>query len=143
MAFGFPASYETEIEVTGSHMEIRDAIENSFELLGWEFSSDDTRSFFTARVPPSLTSWREFFTVSLAKQPLITLGSKCWQFQLFDWGKNKRNVELFLEIFPARLSRVSALSDQAPVYLDADGRTPIERLIAEPSTHPERKISEK
>lgn len=129
MAFGFPASYETEIEVTGSHMEIRDAILRTFELLSWQFSSDEGTHFITARVPPSLLSWGEEFTVSLAEEPAVTLRSKCWGIQIVDWGKNKRNVDRFLEVFHTRLIWVSGMSDPPPVYLDEEGRTPVERLI--------------
>ena len=133
MAFGFPASYETEIEVTGSRANIREAISRTFELFGWDFSTDEGANFFTARVPPGLSSFSEKFTVSLAEEPTITITSRCW-IALFDWGKNRRNVEKFIEAFHTRLTWVSSLSDAAPVYLDDDGRTPIERLIDEPAT---------
>jgi rhomboid protease GluP len=129
MAFGFPASYETEIEVTGSHMEIRDAILRTFELLSWQFSPDEGTNFIIARVPASLLSWGEEFTVSLAEEPAVTLRSTCWGIQIIDWGKNKRNVDRFLEVFHTRLIWVSSLSYPPPVYLDEEGKTPVERLI--------------
>jgi rhomboid protease GluP len=134
MAFGFPASYETEIEITGSHTEIRDAMLRALELLSWQFSADDGVNLITARVPPSLVSWGEEFTVSLAEEPVVRLRSSCKWTQVLDWGKNKRNVEQFLEVFRTRLIWVSKLSDPPPVYLDEDGKTPVERLIDENPT---------
>jgi rhomboid protease GluP len=141
MAFGFPASYETEIEVTGSHIDIRDAILRSFELLSWPFNSDESVNFITARVHSSLASWGEEFTVSLAEEPVISLKSSCRGIQVLDWGKNKRNVEKFVEVFNTRLTWVSSFNDTPPVYLDEDGRTPIERLIDEPAASHEQSTS--
>ena len=140
MAFGFPASYETEIEVTGSHADVRDAIARTFELLSWPFTTDDGPNFFTARVPSSLASFGEKFTVSLAEEPTIAISSRCW-IALIDWGKNRRNVEKFLEVFNTRLTWVSSLSDTPPLYLDDDGRTPIERLIDEPAGSSDKDVS--
>lgn len=140
MAFGFPASYETEIELTGSRTEIRDAIARSFELLGWDFSTDGGSNLFSARVPPSLASFGESFTVSFAEEPTIVLRSRCW-IALIDWGKNKRNVEKFLEVFNTRLMWVSSLSDPPPVYLDENGKTPVERLIDEPAVSSDKDVS--
>ena len=73
MAIGFPASCKTEIEVTGSSRVVRDAIQETFELLSWKYSVDETRSLFVAQVRGGLTSWGEEVVVSLVDEPVIRI----------------------------------------------------------------------
>jgi hypothetical protein len=129
MSFGFPASYETEIEVTAPGQAIREAIGATLDLLGWDFSVDEGTNLFTARVRMSGNSWGQDFVISLANEPEIRIRSSCKLCQLFDWGANKRNVDRFLEIFSARLAWVASLSGPPPRYLDEALRTPIDRVI--------------
>lgn len=129
MSFGFPASYETEIEVTAPRQAIREAIGATLELLGWDFSVDEGTDLFTAQVRMSLNSWGQDFVISLAYEPSIRIRSSCKLWQVFDWGANKRNVERFLKIFWARLSWVASMSGPPSRYLDEALRTPIDRVI--------------
>jgi rhomboid protease GluP len=125
MAFGFPASYETEIEVTGSGQVVRDSIVRSLELLCWEFSVDESRSFFVARVPGGFASWGESLVVSLVDEPVIRITSTCRLWQMFDWGKNRKNVDRFIELLLGTVSYFAAMSGPPPVYLDESGKTPV------------------
>jgi hypothetical protein len=58
----------------------------------------------------------------------------CWsQLQLFDWGKNRRNVDSFLAHFSARQQRDSLIADMTDKSLvDNLGGTPITRLFDPP-----------
>ena len=48
-------------------------------------------------------SWGENFTVSLMSPGIIEISSSCRSpLQVFDWGKNRRNVDQFLAYFIKR-----------------------------------------
>ena len=130
MAFGLPAAYETEIDLVGSRQTARSAILATLELAGWSFVSPES-DFFIAQVPMSGLSWGETFTISLADEGIARIRSACHGFQLFDWGKNRKNVDHFLAIFSARQIRYASLDDPQPVYLDESGKTPIDRVFEE------------
>lgn len=136
MMFGFPASYEIDIEVTGSRSDIREAMERTFDLLDWKFTADEERNLFTARVTPNLSWFAQNFVVSFAEEPVVNIRSSC-RFQLFDWGQNRRNVNRFLKIFSSRLNWIASLAGPPPTYLDRDERSPIERVIDNPDSHSE------
>ena len=131
MAFGLPASYETEIEVTASHSVVRDAIERTFELFCWNHSVNESRSVVVARVPGGLVSWGEEFVVSLVDEPVMRITSTCRLWQMFDWGKNRKNVDRFTELFLSEVDYFTTLDGPSPIYLDDGGQTPVERLITD------------
>ena len=131
MAFGFPASYETEIEATGARQVIRDAVSRTFNLLSWKYAADETANLFVARVPFSFSGYGEEFAVSFADETTIRIRSRCKPMQLFDWGKNKANIDQFLTVFWPTLSYAAAMAGPPPIYLDDSGRTPVERIIAD------------
>ena len=110
---------------------VRDSIVRSLELLCWEFSVDESRSFFVARVPSGFASWGEWLVVSLVDEPAIRITSTCRLWQMFDWGKNRKNVDRFIELLLGRVSFFTEMSGPPPVYLDESGKTPVERLIAD------------
>ncbi|MBK9165734.1 MAG: hypothetical protein IPM21_17835 [Acidobacteria bacterium] len=57
--------------------------------------------------------------------------SRCLFFQVFDWGNNKRSVERFLAHFEGRLTRNNLDPKPEPEHFDANGRTPVGRIIGE------------
>lgn len=129
MAFGFPASYETEEELTASRSTARDAVVYAFEMLGWRFVNPEL-DVFVANVGGSAFSWGERMIISLSDPGKIRMKSSCF-LQLFDWGKNKRNVTDFLTHFSGRLLRDNLIGEKEPMYLDESGNTPIDRVIGE------------
>jgi len=143
MAVGFPASCETEIEVTGSSRVVRDAIERTFDLLSWKYSVDESRSLFVAQVGGGLTSWGEEVVVSLVDEPVIRITSACRGWQIIDWGKNRRNVDRFVYLLLGRVSHFTAMSGPPPVYLDESGQTPVERVIKDEHHDSELTMSQK
>ena len=111
MAIGFPASFSAQIDL------------------------DVDRDTYHAKVSMSRTSWGERVEVSLANPGMLVIRSRgILPTQIFDWGKNKRNVERFCEIFEARSVTESRLPKQPPPYLDSAIRTPIERAFDENRT---------
>src|SRR5215210_3636162 len=99
MAFGLPASFQTEHDLLGSRQTARDAIVYAFELVGWNYVMIDV-DHFRAKVPPNHSSWGEIVTVSLDTPGYLQIKSHCRSpIQFFDWGKNRRNVDQFLTYF--------------------------------------------
>ena len=129
MAIGFPASFETEVDVTGSRHAIREAVEKTLGHLGFDYSVDEEGNLFTVRRGISWNSWGEDFTVSLVEGSVLLIRSTCRPPQIVDWGVNKRNVESFRGVFLKNLSRASSTVGPPPVYLDENLRTPLERAI--------------
>src|SRR5688572_16757470 len=65
--------------------------------LEWKIGHTDANGF-VAYTSFSLSSWSEAVTVTITNQK-ISLKSECTGSQLFDWGKNKRNVDDFVSQF--------------------------------------------
>lgn len=126
MAFGFPASYSTQVDLIGNREAARNAVESTLETMGWEYSVIDPNTFI-ARVPYGGGSWGETVTITLADGS-IEIRSACY-FQVIDWGKNRRNVDNFLGVFSSReMINVKIFSNE-PIFLDEDGKSPIERML--------------
>lgn len=96
MALGFPAKYTGEIPL--GIMQAKEfliiAIEAA-EYLGWKIGSI-SKSGFTARTKASFISWSEIITVNI-EEDKATLRSACLGIQLFDYGKNKKNIQNLIE----------------------------------------------
>ena len=128
MAIGFPASYSERVDLNISRGSARNVVAHAFDRLGWHFEMLDADTF-KAFVSVSGLSWGEFVTVSLSEASILQIRSACRNWQIIDWGKNKKNVEQFLSLFEARAAREEQLNGGEPAYLDADDKTPIERAI--------------
>ena len=132
MAIGLPASYEIEVDLTGGRSAARDAVESTFQLLGWEFDLIDDQSYI-AKVGLSGASWGETLTVSLVEEGVLRIRSAC-AFQVIDWGKNRRNVDQFLGIFSPREVRYSrSLIARDGAYSEGTGVSPVSRLFEDDS----------
>lgn len=131
MAFGFPASYSDSVELSGDRPEAREAIRSIFVLLGWPYSEADPDRF-VARTGISASSFGETVTVTLEPPGIAKIESRCRFFALFDWGKNKRNVDAFIQRFSIRELRY-AKSAGSPKFFDSRGKTPLDRALADPS----------
>lgn len=130
MAVGFPASYATEIELQAGRAAARDAIMSTFELLGWDFEVQDPYTY-AAKLRLTGSSWGETVTVSLANEGTFSIQSAC-HFQVIDWGKNRRNVNQFLQLFSIRLIRNSGPEgNREHAYVNDDGSSPVDRLLVD------------
>ena len=130
MAIGLPAGFSAQIDTDIPRDAAILAAEYAFELLGWKLISADGAKLI-AKVPGSVSSWGERIQVEISSLGRLDISSRCVSpLQLFDWGKNRRNVELFTEI----LERKAALADRSmvePEYMDERGETPVERAFSD------------
>ncbi|HCA83242.1 MAG TPA: hypothetical protein DEP18_05600, partial [Flavobacteriales bacterium] len=98
MAIGFPAKYSQTVSLKkGDVLSLVSAVEQCLKELQWEITSSDLREI-RANTNFSLSSWGELFTIQFAGNDMI-LTSSCKGTQLIDWGKNRRNIKKFLELW--------------------------------------------
>jgi rhomboid protease GluP len=98
MAFGFTPKFEQELDLNGLDPEhyLFIAIQAA-KNLNWKIANI-SKTGFTAFSGFSMRSWNEQVTVIVEPQNVI-LQSKCLGNQLWDWGKNKDNIENFISEF--------------------------------------------
>jgi hypothetical protein len=127
VAFGFPAYADDEERYAVPVGELLDAVALAMEELGWAFEQTAPATL-SARVSTSLWSWGERVTVRVARDGTVAIRSACRLVtQCFDWGKNRRNVNTFLD----RLARVLDRRPRAPAEGDSHGQriTPADERI--------------
>jgi rhomboid protease GluP len=98
MAFGFSPKHEQTIELESLTKE--DFIAISIEVvkqLEWNLSYTSEKGFI-AYTKISMSSYGEELKITIENNTAI-IKSECAGSQLFDWGKNKRNVESFISTF--------------------------------------------
>ena len=98
MAFGFPPSYETVVDLLGDRQSARNAVAYAFEILGWQYRTSDP-DHFQAKVPDGapIWGWDELFLVTVASGTIkLRSSSGFWILPQFDGGQNKKNIERFL-----------------------------------------------
>lgn len=71
------------------------SIEFAFKQLAWDIVSSSENKI-EGHTSLSLSSYGEAITIEISNSK-VTIESKCVGNQLFDWGKNKKNVESLLE----------------------------------------------
>src|SRR5579859_5576009 len=98
MAFGFSPKYQHEIplnDLPSEHFLVL-GIESA-KKLGWDIGPINQNGF-VAYTKFSMGSWSEEVTVKIEGGTAL-LKSECAGSQFFDWGKNKTNIEDFIETF--------------------------------------------
>lgn len=130
MAFGFPAKYSERIELNVSRQTAREAIEYAANLRGWSLSQPDSDTF-TTRTQMSGFSWGEAISISLSEGGILNVESKCYPFQIFDWGKNKQNVTQFLILFESRVIRDVKLLNEISEQFERDSESRVDRFLDE------------
>lgn len=128
MAFGLPAKYSEKIELNVSRQTTRGSVEYALGLLGWSLSQSDADTF-TARTRMSGSSWGEVVTISLSEPGSLYIESKCYPFQLFDWGKNKQNATAFLSLFESRVIRDAKLLNEIAEEFERDNESRVDRFL--------------
>ena len=132
MAIGLPAGYSTRIHLDIPRDAASSAIEYAFDLLRWKLMSADGGKFI-GRVSASVMSWGERIEVTFVGPDDLEIASFCFSpLQVFDWGKNRRNVEVFLQIFEKQAALAKSSKRAELRYLDENGRTPTERALSDP-----------
>lgn len=97
MAFGFIPRYAKKETVENSSSEILLLAVETVRALNWNIGHIG-RSRIIAYTSFSMGSWSEKISISIADHNL-TIKSECSGNQIFDWGKNKKNVEEFFVRF--------------------------------------------
>ena len=130
MAFGFPPGHVEEIELEVDRDVSRHAIGETFQALGWQYENPFPDSY-VAKTQFSTQSWGEKITVFFTENATLKIKSVCYMpMQLFDWGKNKKNVDGFVGLFTAKAARIHKLwpARETPGF-DDDGNTPLQRAL--------------
>jgi len=99
MAFGFSPRYHRDIQLNDLTTEnfLVLAIESA-RRFEWELGPIHANGF-VAYTKFSLGSWSEEVTVTIGDS--VTLKSECAGSQLFDWGKNKQNIDALINAIQA------------------------------------------
>ena len=97
MAFGFPAYHEDEVSHKGVKAnDLRRCITEALVELTWIADEDDDLWFGNTGM--NLLSYGETIRIERHAGGLVTICSECkMPTQCFDWGRNKRNVNLFFD----------------------------------------------
>jgi hypothetical protein len=104
MTFGFPAYHEIEKRFKRPRPDLVRAAKRAVNSLGWKLSNSDKASL-TASTSVSFWSWGEKLTVEVEDDGTVVIRSQCsLPTQCFDWGKNKKNVQRFLDEFRKELA---------------------------------------
>ena len=131
MAFGLPAAYAAEIELEVDREVARRAIGETLEALGWTYERAD-RDYFIAKSDVNILSWGERVTIAFSENGALEIKSSCSTPQIYDWGKNRRNVDGFVRLFTAKAARIAKLwsPDITPAF-DESGNTPLQRALSD------------
>jgi hypothetical protein len=99
MAFGFPASYQLVVSNIPKDTDIIRSVGSALSRIGWNPTLE--KNIYRASTNLSMGSSGEKITVEILPNKSIKITSKSSViFQLLDFGKNKRNVDRFLEELP-------------------------------------------
>lgn len=133
MYFGFPASSTRTQPFEGDPINLRQMVCEAFAKAGWRHEPEGEWTF-VARIPMGIWSYGESLTVSIHRDGMLEARSVCvWPMQIFDWGKNERNIDrLFQNLTNSLRNRPLGL-DLLPAAFDEDGSTPLERALRDKS----------
>jgi hypothetical protein len=101
MAFGFPAKFRESRTFQLTEEEMFEIVKSAFENLGWLAYEIRRGRSFHKWLHNSPMTWGEEFTVDVRSGGVIEVESRCENGgyrglpQIFDFGANRQNVELF------------------------------------------------
>lgn len=106
MAFGLSPKYIENIELKGlSHKQVLVIANETSKRMDWDIGNI-TISGFMAYSKISWLSWSEEIQINIDNETL-KIKSECLGSQIVDWGKNKKNVELFVSAFKKNIDKYS------------------------------------
>jgi len=76
--------------------ELKRICKDALDELGWRWEMDGTWRI-VAYVPRTFSSWGEWLVVEVYDEELVVLSHCRVRNQLVDWGKNRQNVQKFLD----------------------------------------------
>jgi len=104
MAFGFSPKYIETFQVHDlTNTQLLALAIGVVEKLEWNIGAQD-KTKFLAYTKFSMSSWSEEIRIEI-EDKTIKIKSECTGSQILDWGKNKKNVKLFIDTFNAEKIR--------------------------------------
>jgi hypothetical protein len=135
MSFGFPPHFFESREFHLQHEELVALVKAALEDLGWRYKIS-SRSEVQARIPfLSLGSLGERLKIQILPDGTVAVTSRDL-LSVFDfWGRNQKNVQRFFARFEhaERMYRLIETPREPPPAFDADGLSPVERLLGDPT----------
>ena len=129
MYFGFPASSNRTERFEGDPIIMRQLVSEAFDKAGWRYKAEDEWTFI-ANIPMGIWSYGERLTVSIYQDGTLEVRSACvWPMQIFDWGKNERNIDKLIQNLTTTGRNRPLGLDVLPTAFDEDGSTPLERAL--------------
>jgi hypothetical protein len=133
MYFGFPASSSRTVQLEGDTTIIRQLVSDAFTKSGWRYE-EESEGTFIGKIPMGIWSYGERLTVSIHRDGTLEVRSVCvWPMQIFDWGKNERNIDKLFQNMTTVRNRPLGL-DVLPSAFDEDGTSPLERALRDKTT---------
>lgn len=106
MAFGFPAYHTERYSPVSSSDDIRKAVREALIALSWPIK-EETSDHIGSSVKVNVRSFGEKIQINFLPDNSISITSKCGlPTQCQDWGKNKKNVETFINELKKRGTNV-------------------------------------
>jgi hypothetical protein len=108
MAFGFPASYQMVFSDIPKDTDISRSVGSALSRIGWNPTLE--KNIYKASTNLSMGSSGEKITIEILTNKSIKITSKSSViFQFVDFGKNKRNIDRFLEELPRHIVATGSL----------------------------------
>lgn len=131
--FGFPAHFAETRVYHLQDEELAAIVRGALDDLGWRYEVV-SRSEVHARTPfMFLGSWGEWLKIEILLDGEVAVESRSIFRPGFDSGTNKRNVHTFFARFEhaERMYRLVETPQKPPPAFDADGLSPVERMLGE------------
>ena len=106
MAAGFPAKFEEVRRYDMHYNYLSQSAVNALTALGWNYFALSPYQF-SIETKLNLASWGEKIDIYIYQDGTVQVRSRC-TFQVFDWGKNKKNVTQFFAWLDYYLSQIAA-----------------------------------
>jgi hypothetical protein len=91
------ASATQQVQVNADQGQLAQAIPAALQSLGWSCFQTSPTSF-SSSVSMGWLSWGENITIDFSQPSWVHVTSTCaFPLQLFDWGKNNKNIGQFLD----------------------------------------------
>ena len=134
MSFGFPPHFAESREFYLQHEELAAIVKAALEDLRWRYKVL-SRSEIQARTPfLFLDSLGERLKIEILPDGTVAVESRnLLSGPGFDSGRNQRNVKTFFARFEhaERMYRLVETPQAPPPAFDADGLSPVERMLSE------------
>ena len=100
MSIGFPAYHIQRLNLRNTNL--RESVSAGLGQTGWTVL-ETTKHSIRAKIGINLWTFGETIQITFIDDETIEIHSKCrWPTQMFDWGKNKRNVNTLVNLIEGR-----------------------------------------